>query len=234
MKRYWYLLLLPLVAGVLLAVFFGMNESHDHVVSPADDTSVNDRSQERSVGPAPAAEGDALASLRAHAETAGAKSTDRVFLDALDSPDQALRSEGFKLALSLARVEGQEAETQLVMNAAQSAAPDLRTKAFIAARQVKDERLTQILLDSAPRPGAEGDLALDALALSGDSRAADYLCELASSEHSPRGKRIRAVALLSQVDDERVPEILVDLKASQDPDLAKVANASLDAYRARK
>jgi hypothetical protein len=234
MRRHWYLLLIiPAAAAIVVASILTQTSDAPPILSPSEFEEPTQDGFE--INPAALSEEDAeIKRLETHASKAGARSTDVEFQRAMESASEKVRRSGFQLALSLAGKEGGEAPARVVSGALSNGASDLRRTALVEARRVKDLGLTRELLEFAKRPGVEGDLALDALALSGDLRAADLLCELASSGTSDRSRRIRAVALLSQLDDTRALEILRELAQSDDAELARVATAAIEALRARK
>ncbi len=172
--------------------------------------------------------GSRLSKIKEHATSPSARSSDKVLTDGLNDSDPEVRVAAFDVALALAKKEDGSAPAVLLRAAMKTALADMRTKALVAAREVKAVELVPDLIALFERGGPEAPLALDALALTPDQLASDTVCNVAENEKSTRSIRIRAVALLSKVDTARAIRILKVLASGKDEELMRVAMAALE------
>jgi hypothetical protein len=97
------------------------------------------------------------------------------------------------------------------------------------ARKHPLPELVPDLIEVADSKAAHRFLAVDALAFTDDDRARAKVIEVASREDGEKSERIRAIALLSKVKDERALQLLGQLAGSLDEEIRKVALEALAA-----
>jgi len=101
------------------------------------------------------------------------------------------------------------------------------------ARKHPSVELVPDLLEIADSSAAHRFLAIDALAFTDDPRARAKVIEVASREDGDKNERVRAVALLCKVKDERALTLLGQLCGSGDSEVRLAANEALAARDAK-
>lgn len=142
-------------------------------------------------------------------------------------PNAHVQVKALEKSVALAQKAGPQAVNEVIRAGLSVATARVVQQALREARKHPSPELVPDLLEVADSSAAHRFLAIDALAFTDDDRA--KVIEVASRADGDKSERIRAIALLSRVQDERALLLLGQLTGNADEEVRKVASEALDA-----
>ncbi len=144
-------------------------------------------------------------------------------------PNADVQVKALEKSVALAQKAGPQAVNEVIRAGLSVATARVVQQALREARKHPSPELVPDLLEVVDSSAAHRFLAIDALAFTDDDRARAKVIEVASRADGDKSERIRAIALLSRVQDERALLLLGQLTGNADEEVRKVASEALDA-----
>jgi hypothetical protein len=143
--------------------------------------------------------------------------------------DEAVQLEALSQSVRLAAKYGSASIAEVIRTGLSVGNQKVVQQALREARKHPCVELVPDLLEVADSNTAHRFLAVDALAFTDDERARSKVIEVASRADGDKNERMRAIALLSKIKDDRAVQLLGQLTGDSDEEVRRVANEALAA-----